>query len=413
MKKKVLIVSSYDEMCGNATYATAIVRGLSEIYDVEVAPLKLRLTQSNEPNLIAAADRHIDEIARQAAAVDFLNIQFERGLYGLTASKAAERVSKLIRASRNVIVTFHRVDPPTFNVLDIIKRIVKRRFGDIPRMIWDRTTIKMYKKLVAELNKKSGKNSSAWAIVHTEREKQIFEEIYGLKNVTNYPLTYLFPEDREKYLASCTRDAFLRRYNLDPSKKYVGAFGFFGMYKGYDTLINAVSYLPRDYQVLLFGSQHPQSIKVNERIEVSVNQITSAIEKLPVGARQRIQFMGSPDDDRFIEALRCVDAAALPYMEVGQGMSGVIALGHEVGANIVAANNLSFLEFQRIFGSVFHIFDIGNHIDLAQRIVQAVEKGPLPRKVPFEAFGLRQNARLHSNLFEHNAPVGPNDKAPS
>lgn len=405
MKKKVLIVSSYDEMCGNATYTTAIVRGLSELYEVEVAPLKLRLTQSNEPNLIAAADRHIDEIAQKAAAADFLNIQFERGLYALTATKAAERVNKLIHAAKNVIVTFHRVDPPTFNSLDIVKRIVKRRFGDIPRMVWDQATSRMYRRIVAELNKKANTASNAWAIVHTERERQIFEEIYGLKNVVNYPLTYLFPEDREKYLAGSSREEFLRRYELDPNGKYVGAFGFFGMYKGYDTLIKAMNYLPPNYQLLLFGSQHPQSIKLNEVVEVSVNQITQTIEKLPRNIRSRIHFMGSPDDDGFIEALRCVDAAALPYLEVGQGMSGVIALGHEVGANIVAANNLSFLEFQRIFGNVLYMFDIGNHIDLAQRIVQAVEKGPLPRKVPFEAFSLRQNAKLHSNLFERGSPV--------
>ncbi len=404
MKKKVLIVSSYDEMCGNATYTTAIVRGLSEHYEVEVAPLKLYLTQSNEQNLVVAADKHIGEIASRAAEADFLNIQFERGLYGATAPKAAERVIKLIRAAKNVIVTFHRVDPPTFNMLDVAMRIVKLRFGEIPSMALDHATIIMYRRLVAELNRKARGSGSAWAMVHTERERRIFEEIYKLKNVSNYPLTYLFPEDRERYLATCTRDTFIRRYGLDQGKKYIGAFGFFGMYKGYDTLINALNYLPPEYEVLLFGSQHPQSIKSNERIEVSVQQIMSTIEKLPRRSRGRVRFMGSPDDDGFIEALHCVDAAALPYLEVGQGMSGVIALGHEVGANIVAANNLSFLEFQKIFGSVLYTFDIGNHIDLAQRLVQAVEIGRMPRKVPFDTFGLRQNAKLHANLFERNAP---------
>ena len=110
--KKLAIISSYNESCGNASYTEVLRQGFSEYYEVDVLPLQLDILGSNASNIKKIADEHIEDLAKSLKNYDYVNIQFEAGLYGNNKKDICRRMKKLINASNNLIVTMHRIDLP-------------------------------------------------------------------------------------------------------------------------------------------------------------------------------------------------------------------------------------------------------------------------------------------------------------
>ena len=129
--KKLAIISTYNESCGNASYTEVLRKEFSKYYEVDILPLQLDILSSNDSNIKKIANKHIDEISQAVKNYDYVNIQFEAGLYGNTKNDILRRVKKIIKASNNVILTMHRVDLPksifslkTFKVLVSSKNII-------------------------------------------------------------------------------------------------------------------------------------------------------------------------------------------------------------------------------------------------------------------------------------------------
>ena len=129
--KKLAIISTYNESCGNASYTEVLRKEFSKYYEVDILPLQLDILSSNASNIKKIANKHIDEISQAVKNYDYVNIQFEAGLYGNTKNDILRRVKKIIKASNNVILTMHRVDLPksifslkTFKVLVSSKNII-------------------------------------------------------------------------------------------------------------------------------------------------------------------------------------------------------------------------------------------------------------------------------------------------
>jgi hypothetical protein len=85
----------------------------------------------------------------------------------------------------------------------------------------------------------------------------------------------------------------------------------------------------------------------------------------------------------------------LPYLEVGQSMSGVIALAIECGANLYCARNRSFAEVMKYYGEVFVSFDIGNYVELAQKIQRGGNRFEEARSRALATYNLHSNVALH------------------
>ena len=120
---------------------------------------------------------------------------------------------------------------------------------------------------------------------------------------------------------------------------------------------------------------------------------------------ERVRFIGSLPDPEFIEALRLSDAVVLPYIEVGQSMSGVIVLGMEAGAKLICANNHSFAETRKYFGDTFLGFDIGNYIELAQKVrhaaAQPVRSAMRPaRDIAYDRYNIRGSVMTQLERFQ-------------
>lgn len=81
--KKMAFISSYDESCGNASFTEVLMNSIRKLgYEVDCLKLDLALTMSMENDIRVKADKHIQEICSKLKDYDFVNIQFEAGLYG-------------------------------------------------------------------------------------------------------------------------------------------------------------------------------------------------------------------------------------------------------------------------------------------------------------------------------------------
>lgn len=426
--KRLAIISSYNESCGNASYTHVLMKAFSEHVKVDVLPLDLFLLQKTGSKFREHADRHIKQIAARLKDYDYVNIQFEAGLYGSTIRDIYRRIAILIGASPNLIVTMHRIDPLASTRWNLVTEALQRRsvgyyFESRERLAYAR----LYFKIV-QLVKKLSRSKNAWIAVHTRRERRLVQEVYGLANCFDYPLTYLQEAERAKVLDESNRKAFLQKHSIDEGTKVVGTFGYISAYKGFKTAVSALRYLPDNYVLVIFGSQHPQTIRMQTEIDEYLQKLIDFIDEessnhvkrrvararklkargmppeevsqlIRYNLLDRVRFVGSLPDSDFIEALRCCDAAVLPYLEVGQSMSGVIALAMESGAKMICSNNLGFFEVRKYYGDAYTTFDIGNAVELAQKIVAGPSDFREVRDAVVKKYNIRNSIAEHLDRF--------------
>lgn len=430
--KRLAIISSYNESCGNATYTHALQKQFSKYYEVEVLPLDLFVLQSPGKLFVEAGDRHIHDICKKLKTFDFVNIQFEAGLFGIQPAAIVRRVKALIDASKNLVFTFHRIDLPVnapwLQYLRAAKRLDPRMFLLTRKKILDAD---IYSQLLHYLRKQS-RQRNIWLLVHTKRESRILRDVFGFRKVKDFPITFLTAEERARYVAAADRAAFLKKLSLPPDAKTLSAFGFISAYKGLETMIRTLRELPANYRLLIFGSQHPQSIKLNEEIDP---YLESLLEEIDLGPhkpdltnnffrdkeellkltslmlkkrlqreqgciRDRVIFFGNLPDDDFINAMVCSDAIVLPYVETGQSMSGVASLALETKARSFFSNNYSFRELTRYYGRSFHTFDIGNYKELAWKIENAARRFDAELDDRFQVYNIENNVAVHRECWE-------------
>lgn len=427
---KIAIVSSYSESCGNATYAHVLKEEFGRHMQADVLRLDLFVLQKYGRAFRTLGDRHIREIAEKLKDYDYVNIQCEFGLYGAVPSDSLRRLKILLDAAKNVILTMHRIDLSTSTLDDLYWGRIKywspsswvdayhRRKGE-----------SAYKQLIQYCDKLS-KQKNTWVLVHTVRERRLVQSLFRVGRVFDHPITFLTQRERSGLIEGNGRAAFRRRLGLENDDiKIVGAFGFISEYKGFDTLVKALRHLPDNYMLFIFGSQHPQSVKPHVSLDPSLKSVIKTVRKeasavvndrvkrlralgnltpidndvvddlINFDLFKRVKFIGGLPDNEFVEALRYSDAVVLPYLEVGQSMSGVIALALEADANMFCANNLSFAEYKKYVGDVFENFDIGNYVELAQKIQKPRRDFRTVRDRAFEKYNISTNVQAHLEKF--------------
>lgn len=213
-------------------------------------------------------------------------------------------------------------------------------------------------------------------------------------------MAFLTSADAETIHRRSKRQNFPLLDRLPSQTKLLGVFGFLNNYKSFGTVIRALYHLPSDYHLLIFGGTHPNEIQRNqplhpyiaslfqdghvdatlyEQIAASPKRgvdLTLDIERHladlvgphPRDLSERIHFMGAVGDDEFLAGMTICDVVVLPYLEVGQSSSGPISQAVELGCRVIASRTHAFLEFARYHPNTVEFFDIGNHLELAERI---------------------------------------------
>lgn len=406
-RKRALFISSYDIPCGIANFTEGLMSHLRHRFDVEVAALDQYVLRSTVPVLERAGDKLIADIATFAKAFDVVNLQWEAGLLGLLPGQIVRRLQAILASHRNMVVTAHSVvATPPRRLVEGVAALARGRVRTAMKQL--QAEDYRFGRDVNTILRRAAKNPDFRLIVHTRREARYFREAIGIPHVYDHPLSMMREgwDDRLPPVGQVARERLQKRFGCE--KKFIGFFGFLGSHKGIVTAIEAMRYLPKGYMLLLFGGVHPQMIKEAERTNEAIRDIIEAVE----GKRPRqslfdqVQFMGSLNDFEFAAAMVACDVNIFPYLEVGQSASAPASLSIELGRPTVVSNNHMFMELDRYMPGAMQFFDIGNYLQLAQKIREATEGEPSCGTVSYNA---ATQAELYARVFERRGVVMPQE----
>jgi glycosyltransferase involved in cell wall biosynthesis len=402
-RKRFALISTYDELCGIAAYTRSLERQLGDVFDVTVFDLDQYLLRSTHGRVRKFGDKHIQDICREIRDYDAVNLQLEHGTLGRNCRDIHRRFSWILRAAPRLSVTFHTVfQCEAFNFQEFINEILRFNFS---RAIAMRSTYNREHLLSAGLAsrlRRAQRFKPVALIVHTRRDLKHMKYVHGMRNVHDHPLSFLSAAEAQNIRQVASREQFGVLNAVPKDTKLIGVFGFLGRYKGFDTVVRALHHLPKEYHLLIFGGVHPNEIRPHQAIDPVVSSLydagyvdTSVAERIrgssgatapavsvavdgsmrdlliehPKDLSDRIHFLVAQSDGSFLAGMAICDAVVFPYLEVGQSSSGPISLAVELGCRVIASRTHTFLQFARYHQKLIEFFDIGNHLELAGRIL--------------------------------------------
>lgn len=402
-KERLAIIASSSKLCGVAAYAKALRRQLDAAFDITVFDLDQYLLRSRHRRVRKLADKHIKHICRALRDFDSVNLQLEHGTLGRYATDIYRRFCWLAAAAPRLSVTFHTLMlPPSFDSPAFVRALLRGRFKTTARMQAEFRRTHLLSHGIAWRLRRLQRLKQVSAIVHNRRDLRDAKYLYGIKHVFDHPLSYLSAREVDDVLATASRERFPMLDDLPHGVTLIGVFGFLNEYKGIVTAIEALQYLPDNYHLLIFGGIHPHEIMPRQLRHPYISALfdrahidTTLYDRLSAagapnppqltltadqGLRElvgthprdlsaRLHFMGALDEGDFLRGMAICDAVVFPYLEVGQSSSGPISQALELGCRIIASRTHTFLEFAEYHKEAIEFFDIGNHLELAERLL--------------------------------------------
>jgi glycosyltransferase involved in cell wall biosynthesis len=154
--------------------------------------------------------------------------------------------------------------------------------------------------------------------------------------------------------------------------------------------------------VVFVGGAHPFSRKPYE-YNGNLLEIVNAIDDMagtPRAIESRVSFLGVVGDDAFLEAMVACDFVVVPYHDAGQFASGVASIAFELGKRIIATNSNVFGEYKEFYGDCFERFDVGNHFELRDKILQFDADKARRARETRDSYTPESMAELHRSIFE-------------
>ncbi|QBZ91814.1 glycosyltransferase [Pseudomonas viciae] len=365
---KLLIISSYHRACGIAQYVEFLELPLRQQndFDIEIASLPVDLLRSQSPYAKRAARAEFNVLLQKVERAEVINIQFEPGLLGFSPTQIWRNLNAIISKSKKVIITYHTVPP-----LDSPKLHFSRR-GVIDYLrTWRGNYV--FDRLFAKVRKSPEKFHH---IVQTAREAKNFA-LLGVRkdSITHQPLAFISKDVREHMDHDDAKSVILAQMNISSSATLVGCFGFLSPYKGIEIAIRALSALSDDHHLLVVGGLHPEGIDKGSVEAPYIQKLLKVIRKHP-GLSKRVHFCGALDNEEFNQVMLACDAVVLPYAEVGQTSSGPAALALDMGRPLYCSHTKCFGELNRYQPGAVSFFEIGNHMELAEKLLLADGDSP-------------------------------------
>ena len=317
----------------------------------------------------------------------------------------------IAEAAPALSVTFHTVftyEPIELGAL--LREVASLRLDRALHVIGDnRNSNKMNLTICGALRRLS-KRKTVNVIVHTRRDMRLMRYVHRLDSVFDHPLSFLSEGDAAALRATTARADIPGLSRLPDNAKLIGAFGFLSEYKGFDVVIRAMHILPDDHHLLIFGGIHPHEIKKGRKIDPYLRrlldetyvdrsvfddlehkavsfELDSASASLfvdhPKNISKRIHFLGPQTDEGFARGMAICDQVVLPYLETGQSASGPMSMALEMGCRVIAARNHAFLQLARYHPNAIEFFEIGNHLELAERILAKPAYPPETRTITY------------------------------
>ena len=400
-RTRLAVISTHDDLCGIAAYTRSLERQLGDIFDVTVLQLNQFLLRSTHRRVRRFGDRHIQAICREIRHYETVNLQLEHGTLGRSCGDIFRRFNWIVGASPRLSVTFHSIMlSEAFDYMEWFREICRFNFAKAIAMRSSYMRANRLSAGIARRLRRAQRVKPVSMVVHTRRDLLHMEYVYGMRNVYDHPLSFIGCDEAQEVRRTASRAKFPVLDSVPAESKLIGVFGFLGRYKGFDTVIRALHHLPEEYHLLIFGSVHPNEIRQHQPVDPVVTSLfdagyidTSVVERTrttagapgvsfavdgsmrdllvehPKDLSSRIHFLGAQSDANFLSGMAVCDAVVFPYLEVGQSSSGPISQSLELGCRVIASRTHTFLQFAKYHPDTIEFFDIGNHLELAGRIL--------------------------------------------
>ena len=314
--KKLAIVSSYAESCGNADFTKVLHDSIEKYTDIEVEVLELNLTllQSIDRKIRRSADAHIADLCKQLKKFDAVNIQMELGLFGTLPKDIKARVDSLLSANQKTTLTMHspRLISSSASARDAIKQILNLKIISGIKALLN----SLKSNLHVNINRNvlnAAISHKCRVIVHTGRAKNQIEKLFDYSNTDIHPLKFVSDDFQPD---SSILQNIRKELNLPDDAVVVGMFGYISAYKGHLDALKALEFLPDNHYLLIFGRQHPQTLRSDGKVDEYLSKLQKAIIEKELA--KRVFFLGELNDNDFMQVAAGVDVAWLPYYENGQ-----------------------------------------------------------------------------------------------
>lgn len=355
-KISIALLTPWNQQCGNAEFAKRLTSGFGSFAAVE--PIELEnLIEHDTLDSRRKQERYITKLIKQvhASDADLVHIQHEFCFFGRAQRYADRRLLRLMRNIRKpIILSLHtwkksmcwKSEKPSLkSALSAICYKIKNR--------------RMRRCLLA----------ADAIVVHSK-------DTYA-KIIKAYPRlrkrVYLLPIPVEPVVS----DGVTAPYQKRPGEKWLVLPGFVSRYKGHRHIIDAMPGLPSEFRLVIAGGVHPKDRLGHEYWSELLTRIDE------VGCQDRVVFTGFLDDSAEQAAvLKQADVFVLPYDEVGQSGSAVLADVLSCGRPIVTSLARSMFVYRHGNDTVYSssAVDVEDVDKLQQAVVDATDPVSSPRR---------------------------------
>lgn len=393
---KITIISSFNEPCGPAFYSARLAHHLTEISgcNVSVARLDVGLLRVlGNKKILKKAEAHLNEVIEKARASDAVLLQLEPGLYSSYPSLAYKRILKILNGiDKPIIITVHGFE----RVTNYSSGLLSVAYGLFRGLGLKNSISRLYETLaIPKINNfwlKISQKSNIHVVTFCDADANLLRRFHDIVRVSTIPISYYSKEEVERIKTKLTKETFYKKFGLNQDKKFISLVGFLGKYKGHKTALAALGELPPEYELLIAGGVHPQGIDVDVEVGSYTKELFQFINsQRPLNNRvafkseshsaefpyqgkfdlsSRVHFLG-PLTDEEVNLVFCgSDFVVLPYLRTrsGQSASGPAVLAMEFLTNSFYSHSPVFLQYEKHFPLAMRFFDIGNSLELAQKI---------------------------------------------
>lgn len=410
-KETLAILSTKNIACGIASYASQLRDELSKQETFKAIDIiEVDQTSLRGSNYLKTTNELCDLISNY----DCVNIQHEFSIFGgIKNDRHLMVLEEILKASRGkrVLLTLHTYikqeaqNKESFNFTQFIL--------GFPGLLYERAKCLCFPKkntnaisachqmmMLIEKYNNSETSYDISILVHKKSDAEYISSKYQLK-VYDYPLIFATTDDILRYNNKNTKSHILEKYNLPKDKTYVGVFGFYGDYKGFDVALRAMIYLPQDYHIIMSTQLHPQR-RITSGCYAphsDIKKINALLEK----NHSKIHFINRLNEDDFKELIAGVDICLLPYYDIGQTASGPLSYSIYLNnaGKIIISSTMNFLEYEQFYyKNCFSIIDQGNHVELAYKIAHMTSKKDAISKACSQ-YSPQNNATFYINLLKN------------
>lgn len=401
---KIGIVSTFGEAEANGSYSCALEKEfIRKGHEVKRYELTFNIMSDTSLSMKRVTDKKIREYASDLKTCDYVSIQYEGGLYGGGLEDIFQRVMSLVDACKDgcFSITFHRIDlntafyEPKFH----LKKVKKH---GLDRLL---CKLKLKKKeapltvdfIIRALCKKIVERNGL-AIVHAKRDELKIKGEFPEIDIVSHPLNYYRYEDVSILRCNFDKAGFKKRFGIteNDSAVSIGVIGTCHPWKDFQTVIKALNLLDEKYHLYIFGGAHKLSYSFSPNGLQKIKDAQALVEELDL--TRRVHFKGVvPKDEDLIKAFLFCDLVVMPYLEVGEMASAAMGSALELCPRIFATRNNCFEELKRFSGDAFFQFDMGNYMELADKIKNLPEEKEISenRKMYLKTHNISKTADLY------------------